>query len=43
MDPALLSEPKLFFNAARLDRSVELATADYLRLAAPRIERITAP
>ncbi|MEU7900421.1 YbaK/EbsC family protein [Nonomuraea sp. NPDC049152] len=40
-DQSLLAFPELFFNAARLDRSVALATDDYLRLAAPRIERIT--
>jgi len=39
-DPALLSAPELYFNAARLDRSVALATEDYLRLAGPRVERI---
>ncbi|MFV2177993.1 YbaK/EbsC family protein [Actinomadura sp. LOL_016] len=42
-DPALLREPELFFNAARLDRSIALATDDYVRLAAPRIAPITAP
>ena len=41
-DPALLQARELFFNAARLDRSIALATEDYLRLAAPRIARITA-
>jgi Ala-tRNA(Pro) deacylase len=41
-DPALLAAPELFFNAARLDRSIALATEDYARLAAPRIARITA-
>jgi Ala-tRNA(Pro) deacylase len=39
---ALLAAPELFFNAARLDRSIALATEDYTRLAAPRIARITA-
>ncbi|MCP9950666.1 YbaK/EbsC family protein [Actinomadura madurae] len=42
-DPALLQAPELFFNAARLDRSIALATDDYLRLASPRIAPITAP
>lgn len=42
-DPALLSFPELFFNAARLDRSIALATEDYVRLAAPRIEPIAGP
>jgi Ala-tRNA(Pro) deacylase len=40
-DPALLDVPELFFNAARLDRSIALATDDYVRLAAPRIAPIT--
>jgi Ala-tRNA(Pro) deacylase len=40
-DPALLAVPELFFNAARLDRSVALAADDYTRLAAPRIAPIT--
>lgn len=40
VDPALLSAPELYFNAARLDRSVALVTEDYLRLAGPRVERI---
>jgi Ala-tRNA(Pro) deacylase len=39
-DPALLDVPELFFNAARLDRSIALATDDYVRLAAPRIAPI---
>ena len=41
-DPALLAHPELFFNAARLDRSIALASEDYVRLAAPRVEAITA-
>ena len=41
-DPALLEAPELFFNAARLDRSIALATDDYVRLAAPRTAPITA-
>jgi Ala-tRNA(Pro) deacylase len=40
-DPALLDSPELYFNAARLDRSVALATDDYRRLAAPRLDSIT--
>jgi Ala-tRNA(Pro) deacylase len=40
-DPALLEMPELFFNAARLDRSIALATGDYVRLAAPRVAPIT--
>ncbi|KAB2350407.1 YbaK/prolyl-tRNA synthetase associated domain-containing protein [Actinomadura rudentiformis] len=42
-DPALQQVPELFFNAARLDRSIALATDDYLRLAAPRLAPITTP
>ncbi|WP_378729522.1 YbaK/EbsC family protein [Nocardia brasiliensis] len=41
-DPALLTVPELYFNAARLDRSLAVATEDYLRVAAPRIAPITA-
>lgn len=36
----LLRGDTLFFNAARLDLSMALATADYLRMARPRIARI---
>jgi Ala-tRNA(Pro) deacylase len=39
-DPALLASPEIFFNAARLDRSIALATEDYVRVAAPRIALI---
>jgi Ala-tRNA(Pro) deacylase len=39
-DPELMQSPKIYFNAARLDRSVELDTRDYLRIAQPRLERI---
>lgn len=41
-DPSLLTFPELFFNAARLDRSVALASEDYLRIARPRLEPIAA-
>lgn len=40
-DPALLDSPELYFNAARLDRSVALAADDYRRLATPRVAPIT--
>ncbi|MFD0687394.1 YbaK/prolyl-tRNA synthetase associated domain-containing protein [Actinomadura fibrosa] len=40
-DPALLRAPELYFNAARLDRSVALHTDDYRRIAAPRVAPIT--
>lgn len=39
-DPALLELPELYFNAARLDRSIALATDDYVRLANPQIAEI---
>jgi Ala-tRNA(Pro) deacylase len=39
-DPALLSNEELFFNAARLDRSMALKTADWTAIAKPRLERI---
>ena len=41
-DPALLDGEELYFNAGRLDRSVALASEDYVRLAGPRIARIIA-
>ena len=41
VDPALLASPRIYFNAARLDRSVELDSRDYTRIAAPRLERIS--
>jgi Ala-tRNA(Pro) deacylase len=36
-DPALLHHPEIYFNAACLDRSVALATDDYVRLARPHL------
>jgi Ala-tRNA(Pro) deacylase len=40
VDPAVLASPELFFNAARLDRSLALATGDYTALVKPRLEAI---
>ena len=40
VDPGLLEHDELFFNAARLDRSLALAAKDYVRVASPRIEPI---
>lgn len=40
-DPGLLGRPIMYFNAARLDRSIELSTEDYVRLASPRVAPIT--
>jgi Ala-tRNA(Pro) deacylase len=42
-DPDVVAQPKLYFNAARLDRSLCLSGTDYERLAKPRVERIAAP
>jgi Ala-tRNA(Pro) deacylase len=39
-DPTLLDQGELYFNAARLDRSIVLKTHDYLAVANPRVERI---
>lgn len=41
VDPALLKNQEIFFNAARLDRSIALATADYTALTQPRTAPIT--
>ena len=42
VDPSLLENDELYFNAARLDRSMVLKTSDYVALAKPRFERIAA-
>ncbi|MEV0174782.1 YbaK/EbsC family protein [Streptomyces sp. NPDC050803] len=42
-DPEVVAQPKLYFNAARLDRSLLMSGADYARLAEPRVERIAGP
>jgi len=39
-DPSLLAQDELYFNAARLDRSIVLTTRDYMAVAKPRLERI---
>lgn len=41
VDPALLDHEEFFFNAARLDRSLALRTADYREIARPRTETIS--
>ncbi|MGW7467182.1 YbaK/EbsC family protein [Streptomyces xantholiticus] len=43
VDPELLRHSEIFFNAARLDRSVALATSDYTSIAEPRIETVSRP
>jgi Ala-tRNA(Pro) deacylase len=40
VDPGLLVHPEIFFNAARLDRSLALNTQDYVRIANPQIRII---
>ena len=40
VDPALDECEEIFFNAARLDRSLALNREDYFRIAQPRIEAI---
>jgi Ala-tRNA(Pro) deacylase len=40
VDPSLLDNDELYFNAARLDRSMVLETSDYIAVARPRLERI---
>lgn len=41
VDPTLLKNEEIFFNAARLDRSMALKTKDYERFAKPRLENIS--
>jgi Ala-tRNA(Pro) deacylase len=40
VDPALLENDEIYFNAARLDRSMALKTRDYRSLANARLEHI---
>jgi Ala-tRNA(Pro) deacylase len=42
VDPSLLENNEIYFNAARLDRSMVLKTSDYVALANPRLGRIAA-
>jgi Ala-tRNA(Pro) deacylase len=41
VDPALLAHEEIFFNAARLDRSLALSTDDYRKLADPQVREIS--
>ena len=41
-DPRIRESAELFFNAARLDRSMALRTEDFLAIATPRFESIAA-
>ncbi len=40
VDPALGEIEEMYFNAARLDRSLALNTADYVAITRPRMARI---
>jgi len=42
VDEDLLANDSLFFNAGRLDRSMELDTKDWIAVAKPRVARIAA-
>jgi len=42
VDPSLLENDEIYFNAARLDRSMVLKTNDYVAVANPRLRRIIA-
>ncbi len=39
-DPSLLEHDEIYFNAARLDRSMVMKTSTYVALAKPRLESI---
>lgn len=41
-DPRIRESAELFFNAARLDRSMALRTEDFLAIATPRFESVAA-
>lgn len=43
VDPGLQENEELYFNAARLDRSMALRTSDYFAVSEARIERIAMP
>ena len=40
VDPSLLENDEMYFNAARLDRSMVLKTRDYIAVAKPRLGHI---
>ena len=40
VDPSLLENDEIYFNAARLDRSMVLSTRDYIAVAKPRLGHI---
>jgi Ala-tRNA(Pro) deacylase len=40
VDPSLLEHDVIYFNAARLERSMALKTSDYVTIAKPRLGRL---
>ncbi|WP_324786790.1 YbaK/EbsC family protein [Streptomyces sp. H51] len=42
-DPEVVARAHLYFNAARLDRSLRMSGADYARVALPRVAPIAGP
>ncbi|MFD3497232.1 YbaK/EbsC family protein [Streptomyces sp. NPDC058676] len=42
-DPNVVAQPRLYFNAARLDRSLLVSGPDYEQVARPRVEPIAGP
>ncbi|MFI1568509.1 YbaK/EbsC family protein [Streptomyces sp. NPDC020490] len=42
-DPEVVARAHLYFNAARLDRSLRISGADYARVARPRVAPIAGP
>jgi len=42
VDPSLLENDEIYFNAARLNRSMVLKTSDYVEVARPRLRHIIA-
>ncbi|MER6628479.1 YbaK/EbsC family protein [Streptomyces sp. NPDC000987] len=42
-DPEVVARAHLYFNAARLDRSLRMSGADYARVARPRVAPIAGP
>lgn len=42
-DPDVVAQPRLYFNAARLDRSLVISGSAYAELARPRLARIASP
>jgi Ala-tRNA(Pro) deacylase len=41
VDPSMLENDEIYFNAARLDRSMVLKASDYFEIARPRLGRIS--